>query len=331
MNSQKVLIIGGTGYLGYHICHELVKKGYLVTALSIDDVPTDFLPPQVTVQKADIHTLSDFQLEQIFKGHDYFIFAAGADDRLIPKKPAFNFFYKANVESVVRLISIAKTAGVKKNIILNSYFAYFNRIWPEMHLADKHPYVRSRKLQQQKAFEAAGSNMPTAIIELPYIVGVTPTKGSLWAGLIKYVNSPGKYKFYTKGGTAVVSVRNVGVAIANALELTTQNSMFQVVDVNLTWAEWLSALKQDSNKQIKVIYIPNILVKFAAYILKLVQTLKGEESGLNVPDFVDLQTKNTFLPIQGSKERLHYGKYSIQEDFRDTIELCMNANSNTKQ
>lgn len=323
MDKSRVLIIGGTGYLGYHICNELVNKGYLVTALSIDTVPDNFLPKNVTVQKTDLNNLTDDQLMEIFKGHDYFIFAAGADDRIIPKKPAFDFYYKANVESVIRLISIAKKAGVKKNIILNSYFAYFNRIWPQMKLAQKHPYIRSRKLQQEKAFETAGEDMPTAIIELPYIVGVTPTKGSLWKGLIKYVNSPGKYKFYTKGGTAVASVRNVGIAIANALEIVNQNSCYQVVDVNLTWTDWLNSLKQDKNRVIKVVYIPTFLVRIGAVIIKFIQFLKGEESGLNIVDFITLQTSNTFLPIEESKQSLKYGQYKIEEDFQDTINLCL--------
>lgn len=324
MDKSRVLIIGGTGYLGYHICNELVNRGYLVTALSIDTVPENFLPINVTVQKADVNRLTDDQLLEIFKGHDYFIFAAGADDRIIPKKPAFDFYYKANVESIERLISIAKKAGVKKNVILNSYFAYFNRIWPQMKLAQKHPYIRSRKLQQEKAFEAAGEDMPTAIIELPYIVGVTPTKGSLWEGLIRYVNSPGKYKFYTKGGTAVASVRNVGAAIANALEIVTKNSCYQVVDVNLTWADWLNSLKQNKNRVIKVVYIPTFLVRIGAVIIKFMQFLKGEESGLNIIDFITLQTSNTFLPIEESKQSLNYGEYNIEQDFQDTINLCLN-------
>lgn len=323
MDKQKVLIIGGTGYIGYHVCKELVDRNYLVTALSYDEVPADFLPSEVSIIKADVSELSTSDLEKLFDGHDYFIFAAGADDRLTPKAPAHDFFYKANVMTVERLLKIAKASGVKKSIILNSYFGYFNRIWPEMHLSAKHPYIRSRKEQQEKAFEVAGNEMPTAVMELPYIVGVTPTKGSLWAGLIKYVNSSSKYKFYTRGGTAVVSVRNVAQAIANAIELMSENTIYQVVDVNLTWEEWLKALRKDKSKEIKVIYIPKVLVKSAAFLLSLIQKLKGEESGLDIVPFIDLQTKNTFLPVEESKEKLKYGKYDIEEDFEDTINMCL--------
>ncbi len=321
--SQKVFIIGGTGYIGYHICNELVQKGYLVTALSFDNVPAGFLPPQVEVIKANIDDLSDSDLEKYFAGHDYFMFAAGADDRTIVKGSAYDFFHKANVASVERLLTIAKTQQVKKVVILNSYFAYFNRLWPEMHLAETHPYIRSRKQQQEMAFQICDKTMPVAVLELPYIVGVTPTKGSLWSGLIRYVNNGSKYKFYTAGGTAVTSVRNVGLAAANALELTTENTIYQVADQNLSWADWLKSLRADKAKQIKVITIPNFLVKIGAICLNIIYKLRGEQPGLNIVSFIDLQTKNTFLPIAECQAKLQYAKYDVAEDFEQTIRLCL--------
>lgn len=322
MSKPTVFIIGGTGYIGYHVCKELIAQDYEVTAISLDDVPQNFLPEQVKIVQANIENLSNDELKEHFKNVDYFIFAAGADDRLTPKAPSYPFFYKANVESVERLLTLAKESGVKKCVVLNSYFAYFNRVWPQMELAKKHPYIRSRVAQQEMAFKIGGDTMPVAVLELPYIVGVTPTKGSLWKGLVKYVNSNGKTKYYTKGGTAVTSVRNVGLAIVNALKLTTKNTTYPVVDINMTWEEWLKALRVDKTKEIKVVSIPTFLVKIASVFMLIRYKLKGEEPGLNIVDFIDLQTKNTFLPIQESQEALQYNKYDINQDFEDTVKLC---------
>lgn len=322
--AQKVFVIGGTGYLGYHLCRELVAKGYLVTALSFDDVPPGFLPPEVTVVKANINDLSDKELNDLFHGHWGFIFAAGADDRITPKAPAYPFFFNANVKSLDRLMTIAKIQQVQRVVILNSYFAYFNRLWPEMKLAKTHPYIRSRKEQQEMAFRVSGTTMPTAIVELPYIVGVTPGKGSLWQPLVDYVNSPGSLKFYTAGGTAVTSVRNVGLALANALEKTTVNSIYQVADINLSWANWLQHLVKDPNKKLKVITIPKIFIKLAGFFINLLHKFQGKEGGLNIVPFVDLQTKETFIPIEEVNARLNYLKYDIAEDFKATVDLCTN-------
>ena len=322
---QKIFVIGGTGYLGYHLCRELVAKDYLVTALSFDNVPAGFLPDEVKIIKGDVNELSDTELAEMMAGHWGFVFAAGVDDRVIPKAPAYPFFYEGNVKSIKRLLKIAKSQQIVKAVVLNSYFAYFNRLWPEMHLAEKHPYVRSRKEQQEMAFAIGGEDMPVAIIELPYIVGVTPTKGSLWNPLVKYANYKGKRKFYTAGGTAVTSVRNVGLALANALEKTEKNTIYQVVDVNMSWAEWLQSLVKDQNKKLQVITIPKFILKIVAFFVHLLHKLQGKEAGLEIVSFIDLQTKETFMPIKESNERLGYLKYDIKEDFRDTVKLCLNT------
>ena len=172
------------------------------------------------------------------------------------------------------------------------------------------------------AFKVGGTDMPVAILELPYIVGVTPTKGSLWKPLVKYVNSNGSTKFYTPGGTAVVSVRNVGLAIANSLKLTTTNTIYQVADINMTWKQWLEALRIDQTKAIRVISVPKLLLKIGVFFVGLQHKLQGKESGLDIVPFVDLQSKETFLPLEEAKAKLQYSKYDIAEDFKDTVALC---------
>lgn len=320
---RKAFIIGGTGYIGYHISKEFVKQGFEVTALSFDEVPNGFLPDAVKVVKCNVDEKSDDELIEMMKGHDYFVFAAGLDDRYTPKAPSFPKFYKANVESIKRLLPLAKNAGVKKAAICNSYFAYFDRIWPQMHLSEKHPYIRSRKLQREEAFKLGGKEMPVLVLELPYIIGTTPTKGSLWKSLVKYVAGKSGSVFYTKGGTAVVSVRNVGEAAVNGLQKITDNTACPVVDKNMTWEEWLLALRPDKSKTFKVKSIPNWFAKLGVLFVELKTKLEGNQAGLDMVSFIDLQTKNTFLPIEECKSTLGYGSYDFDQDMQETVELCV--------
>ena len=113
------------------------------------------LPPgysllQVKVHLCDIASLTDDELILLFQGYDALVFAAGVDDRVTPKRPAYPFFVKHNVESVKRVFSLAREAGVKRGVVLGSYFAYFDRLWPEMKLSQHHPYIRSR-VEQDKS------------------------------------------------------------------------------------------------------------------------------------------------------------------------------------
>src|SRR4030065_269872 len=111
---MKIMIVGGTGFLGYHALLVALKRGYPDRTLAIDDT------------------------------------------RL--------------VVSCEKTIIAARKAGIKKCVVLNSYFAYFDRIWPEKELSKHHPYIRCRIEQAERAIAAGGGKMAVILLELPYIV-----------------------------------------------------------------------------------------------------------------------------------------------------------------
>ena len=68
---MKIMIVGGTGFLGYHALLEAHKRGHSVNALAIDDVePGDWYPKEVNVQYGDVFELSEENLQERFAGYD---------------------------------------------------------------------------------------------------------------------------------------------------------------------------------------------------------------------------------------------------------------------
>jgi len=52
---MKIMIVGGTGFLGYHSLLEARRRGYKVNALAIDDVELgDWYPGEVNVGFGDV-------------------------------------------------------------------------------------------------------------------------------------------------------------------------------------------------------------------------------------------------------------------------------------
>ena len=83
---MQCLIIGGTGFLGYHAALELLRRGHRVSVLALPPLSAaDLLPPQVQVTLADLNVLSDADLQALLAGHDAVVYAAGADDRVTPR------------------------------------------------------------------------------------------------------------------------------------------------------------------------------------------------------------------------------------------------------
>jgi len=70
---------------------------------------------------------------------------------------------------VVRVLRLAKLVSIQRAIVLGSYFAHFTRIWPELGLAERLPYIRSRVEQEMSVISIPG--MVVDVLELPYIFG----------------------------------------------------------------------------------------------------------------------------------------------------------------
>ena len=80
--TKSVVVIGGTGLLGYHTVQELLRKGYGVTSLSLPPIPVaDLFPAQVENLLEDINEISDAQLSEIFTGKRIIIVS---DDHVFP-------------------------------------------------------------------------------------------------------------------------------------------------------------------------------------------------------------------------------------------------------
>ncbi|MCD7796696.1 MAG: hypothetical protein LUG95_03530 [Clostridiales bacterium] len=79
----------------------------------------------------------------------------------------------------------AKKVGVKRAVVLGSYFAYFSKCRPDMCLTQKNPYFKSRMMQEEVCSAACDDNFSCAVLELPYIFGTQPGRKLVWVILIE--------------------------------------------------------------------------------------------------------------------------------------------------
>ncbi|HNR02501.1 MAG TPA: NAD(P)H-binding protein [Anaerolineaceae bacterium] len=320
---MQVLIVGGTGLLGYHATNELLTHGHNVSLLALPPLPAAGLFPQgVHILLQDLNAMGDRDLIDLMDGIDAVVFAAGVDDRVTPKAPAYPFFYKHNVETTRRIAGICRQAGVKRFIILGSYFAYFNRLWPHMELTRHHPYIRSRVEQTRAAQEAGTDELAVITLELPYIFGTMPGRIPLWKPLIKYAAARMPL-FYPHGGTTCVTVRQVAQAIVGAVEKGEPGACYPIGGENLTWVQLLSRITRLAGREKRVIPLPDWLLRAGAGILKGVHRLQGRESGLDPVQFISLQTANTFIDPATSQAVLGYEPGGLDAALLETINVCL--------
>lgn len=320
---MNVLVIGGTGFLGYYAVQEFLRRGHTVSVLALPPLPAEgLLPAGVQVQLANLDHLSDAAVRVLLQGQDGVVFAAGADDRVVPPAPAYPFFYHANVEACSRLFRLARQAGVRRGALLSSYFAYFDRLWPELRLAEHHPYIRSRQEQEEQSLHAALPDLQLVVLELPYIFGAMPGRIPLWSPVVNYVRAS-PVLLYPQGGTNMIAVQHVGEAIAGAIEQGQGGERYVVGDENLTWSEFLGRLSRFATGKSKpVITIPTFLFRLQMQSVAKKHQAEGKEGGLDPVEFTRLQTAKTFFDPMPSRQALGYGQGGLDEALRATVAAC---------
>ena len=312
---EKVAIFGGTGFIGSHITKLLLEEGYDVTCVSNDQyVKENKYIEGASFRFADLNKLNQEDLEKLLSGYDYFIFAAGVDDRYVPKAPALEFFRKANVETTVKVTKAAKKVGLKKAVIISSYFTYFARKEPQ--LAEHHPYIKARLEQEDEAMKLADNNFSVVVLQLPYVIGAVKGKAPLFKPLVKYLHLPGPTLFM-KGGTAIVTVKQIAKATRGALRKDIGSKIYPVASKNMNWDEFIKAINP---KKKKIIHIPKFLIQIFGFVVDTVHKLKGKEGGLKLIKYVEMQTKELFLNLEDSKELFDSADGEIEDAFEDMVD-----------
>lgn len=321
---MKVLIVGGTGFLGYHAALECLRHGYTVTAVARNKPQQTLFPDTVSLQYADMGRITDHDLKQLLAGHDALVYATSMDTSDPIPKPAYDYFYREHVQVCTRVVTIAREVGVTRGVILGSYFNTLDRQRPELRLTERHAYIRSRHVQAQEALQAAAPDMQLMILELPYIFGSMPGRVSQWAGLVNYVRSPYPL-FFPSGGTAAISATHVAEAIVGALQYGVGGTRYPIGDENLTWVELLGTLSRLAGRPKRVMTLPTPLVRSALGLYQLILQLRGLEIGLAPFAYADIQTSNTFIDPEPARTALKFGQGGLEQALVETIQASPKA------
>jgi nucleoside-diphosphate-sugar epimerase len=317
---MKVLMIGGTGYLGYFSVWELVRLGHQVIAMGLPPAPEPgYLPDGVKLILQNIDTLPDEEVLGLLEGCDAVVYAGGADGRNSFPRPAITGYRQANVEPIRRLIPLMQQANNKKLVILGSYYTALDRTFPLLGIAERHPYAKSRLEQNQVAFELAKNSLTVAILELPYIFGAAPNRGTLWGAYVKQIQEQ-ENMLVPCGGTACVTARQVGWAVAAACERAEGHKHHAIVEDNLTYKQ-IYQLFADA-LALKRTFEPMNLQTLLISAQKRAEQIESSSlvGGYDPIGMAEMQAVLLFLDPLPAKEALQYGEDSLAQAIRDTVE-----------
>lgn len=324
---MKVLMIGGTGLLGSEAAAQLIAQGNEVTTIALPPLPAGaVLPAKLKVEFGNYMEMSDETLRAYFAGCEGFVFAAGVDERVEGPAPIYDLFKKYNITPLERLLRIAKECGVKHTVICGSYFAHFAKTRPELALTKWHPYIRSRIDQETMAMAFADKDFSVAVLELPYIFGTQPGRKPVWVFLVEMIRGMKGITMYPAGGTAMVTVKQVGEAITGALTRTQGGKCWPIGYYNMTWKQFLAIVhKYMGVPKRKVLTIPKWMYALGSKKLMKQQHTAGHEGGLQMVKFADLQCSNQFVDKKLGCQPLGVQPDDIDSAIGDSIKLCLDV------
>ena len=129
---------------------------------------------------------------------------------------------------------------------------------------------------------------------------------------------------WTRGGTAMVTVRQVGQAIAGAVERNRGGNCYPIGWWNMTWEQMLRIVHKYMGCPDKPIRtIPKWMYAIGGWNLRRDQKKRGIDGGLDMVRFANLQTSEIFIDKSLGAKPLGVTDDDIDAAIGDSIRLSL--------
>ena len=317
---NKIFILGGAGFLGYHTIKEAIKRDYAVKTVDIVALPDDLKfndEGKVEFIVQNFFALTDKEIVDLICGCDGFVYAGGVDDRIVPKKPARKFFYDTNVLATARIARLAKEAGVRNFVLFGSYtseFAEENDYLRENNYQQE-AYVETRLLQEKAAMYAGEGSMNVSVLRLPYIFGTMQGKVPTTSMYVDMLRGQ-EFMPVTTGGAATISASQVGQAAISALENGEHRRTYPVSTGYISYEDFykkiLEELGQEESTELQVMSFDELEEAYKED--EKLTDQEGVEHGIRQVNMLRANSMEFRLPTE-----LAYDELRVREEDTDKL------------
>ncbi|MEP7108390.1 MAG: NAD(P)-dependent oxidoreductase [Ferruginibacter sp.] len=318
--SQKVLITGASGFLGYHIIQTAIEKGLNVYA--------------AIRANSNIEHLKGLQVHYLFLNYDdvegmarqltenridYIIHAAG-----ITKSIRQEVYNNINADYTINLAKAAERSGnnLKKMVFISSLAAvgplpgYHSQINEETITNPVTAYGRSKLLAEKGLTKIA---IPITILRPTAIYGPRDTNIFIMIRLVKKGLDPYIGKIVQQ--LSFVHARDVADVAVNSLFLNSAVGVYNITDGNIYDRYRLSDITKILLKCKAVrVHLPVPLVRSLAFIIESASGWLKQPSIINREKLQELAAKNWICDISKAKRELTFApKFDLQTGLEDSI------------
>jgi nucleoside-diphosphate-sugar epimerase len=251
--STKLLVTGGTGFLGAYIIKHLVEKGYAVRAIRRRPQLPAFIPAHIfdKVEWVPGDVLDPASLEEAMEGVHAVIHSAA----IVSFTPADRLaMYQTNVDGTANVVNAAVQKKVSRFVHISSVAALGrtaggatvteDREWQDNKI-NTH-YAISKRFAEMEVWRGMGEGLRTVILNPSTIIGYGDWHTSSCA-IFKSVYD--EFPWYTTGINGFVAVHDVAAAAVALMESAVSGERFIINGDNWSFQQLFDSIAGGFHKK----------------------------------------------------------------------------------
>ncbi|MEL6355596.1 MAG: NAD-dependent epimerase/dehydratase family protein [Bacteroidota bacterium] len=292
--TEKILITGATGFIGYYVTRLLSAKGYALRLLVRPTSNVEHLRalnPELEFEFGDIEDIPS--LEDAVDGCQIILHAAAlvsfqAEDR--------KRLFEINTQGTTNIVDVALAKGIRRLIYISSVAA-LNRDTQSPMISERDrwqeklastPYAQSKFSAEREVWRGQAEGLSVAALYPSLVIGAGNWLGQSTPSLFHGVD---KRRFFPTGQTGFVDVRDVATATLEVLQRDRNGDRFLLNAENLSWEKALSMIAQSVERQPPSIRVAPWLSGLAWPVLGLLGKLTGQSPTLTKATHRTAQSK----------------------------------------
>ena len=263
----KILVTGGTGFLGAYIIKALIEKGYQVRAIRRSSKVPSYIDASVfsRVEWVDGDVLDVVSLEDAMEGVDAVIHAAGLVSFHDHERKEM---YQVNTDGTTNVVNIALEKNIRKLIHISSVAALGrtakgghvneDKKWEESNV-NTH-YARSKYKAELEVWRGMAEGLDAVILNPSTILGYGDWSSGSCA---IFKNIYEEFRWFTPGINGFVDVEDVAKVTVMVLESNITEERFIVNGDTWTFKKLMDTIADNFNKKKPLRETTPLLMKFA--------------------------------------------------------------------
>lgn len=323
MSQKRILITGGTGFLGCHLARQLLKEGFSVTLFDLAPLDAKDLLGKVNTIRADVRNLKEVQ--NAIKNQDYVVHAAAA----LPIQLSKKIIYSVNIDGTKNVLGASLKNKVKIVVFISTTAVYgVPKHLPETETAPLDPigfYGESKIAGENLCLKYYKKGLSVNILRPKTFLG--PERLGVFQLWFEAISS-GKRVFILGDGNnpyQLLAVSDLVDAIIKALQSKTEGEIFNIGAKEFqTWRKDLGAVIDYAKSKSKITSLP---VAPSQCILDILERLRlspiaaWHYKTLPVPSYVSIEKAEKLLNWNPKKsnEELLLESYKWYQEHRDEV------------